>query len=188
MAKKQTKKTLLLRWGKKIKEAKAIYNDIKKDNPGMPGFYNSNLYKDIKNRKERAEKRFENRDKINKRKRELYQAKKEVERSAQEMEVIEEMTILQAYAGQGRILEDSIIRQSEQEGKSFAGEIVVVYENGNTNTRTFTNYSTFRQAVNLFISEVFKMGSDFAHLWTVERSYKISTEKTLLKYTFTENE
>ena len=98
------------------------------------------------------------------------------------------MTILQAYAGQGRILEDSIIRQSEQEGKSFAGEIVVVYENGNTNTRTFTNYSTFRQAVNLFISEVFKMGSDFAHLWTVERSYKISTEKTLLKYTFTENE
>lgn len=174
MPKISTKKGLEKKWNSKIKAIKDIYDTVKKKNNDLPGFYNSPGYKDLKKRRQRALKRWDNRDVINERKRINNKIK------STDFEFNSDVSVYEAFSGVGRIFEDSLI-QKHKDGFVFSGKISfkskVVY---------FDNYSDFRIGVNNIIKQLYSIKDDSSELftWRVYRQYSIIEKTILVVYTF----
>lgn len=188
MAKIKTKKQLRQKWASEKRRIKAIYNEAKKHQKGLPKFEETDGYKYIKNKERRSLKRWDNRKQINQKRRERYAVKKEIEKTNLN-EYGDAMTVFEAFSGKGRVFEDAILKAND--GKKFTGLIEVnYYKSKNPVTYTFTNYAAFRIWINNFLSKLYSKEGDVyaAFRWTIYRFY-FNDETTLtIKYVFTENE
>lgn len=184
MAKKATKGKIISGWREKKNEAKILYNKAREKDKSLPGFYRSDLYKNIKQRQDKSLKRFEKRDQINERKRELYSTKKQIENVRKENGLIkyDNVSVFKAFSGDGRVFEDSVLKANE--GKKFVGSI-----EKNGRIRYFDNYSDFKINVNSFLSKMYKKdknGDNYeAFNWNIERNYKLQNETLFISYEFT---
>lgn len=191
MAKIKTKKQLAKKWTAKVDLIRINYNEAKKHQPGLLPFYKSAGYLDTKKRKERALKRWDNRQETNKENRNKYQIRKRIENDEQRFKSIGSDTVFEAYSGKGRIAEAAILKANE--GRKFSG-IVIVVEGGmfsdDIKTYTFSAYEKFRFFINKFLKKLYGKKEDVyeAFKWTVEKEYLVQGNELILKYTFTENE
>ena len=187
MASKKTKAQLEKKWQGKIDLARNAYNSVRKKNPDLPGFYNSVGYKDFDKRRKRAFARFKNRDIINERKRISYSIRKKIENELGDEELIDFVSVFQAFSGAGRIVEETIVQNSV--GKDFEG-VIKINENdyiaeGNY---AFSDYALFKIKVNKILSVLYKLGSDTVFSWTIQRFFKEEDSKLTVKYVFSDGD
>lgn len=121
-----TKKSLKKDWSNKRKQAKQIYDKVKSQNPEIPGFYNSDIYKEIKRREKKAVYYYENKERINKERRDKYAAKKEFEEIQEDNGIIysDEVTVFEAYSGSGRVFENEFRELVKSKNSTFYGEVI----------------------------------------------------------------
>lgn len=174
------------KWGNRIKSAKSIYDRARKNNKSLSGFYRSDIYKDLKSRKTRALKRYDNRKAINERQREYRKEKKEVEKAESEQGVkkLKTVSVFEAFSGTGRIFEQAIIKANE--GKEFIGHVKIINE-GKEKNKYFSDFSNFKIYVNKFLKKMYEKGKDGedeyeAFIWKISRFYKVEETKLFVKY------
>jgi len=187
MASKKTKAQLEKKWQGKIDVSRNAYNSVRKKNPDLPGFYNSVGYKDFDKRRKRAFARFKNRDIINERKRISYSIRKKIENELGDEELIDFISVFQAFSSTGRIVEETIVQNSV--GKDFEG-VIKINENdyiakGNY---AFSDYASFKIKVNQILSVLYKLGSDTVFSWTIQRFFKEEDSKLTVKYVFSDGD
>lgn len=181
MAKITTKKSLIKKWNDKIGVVKKAYEAVRKSNPDLPGFYNSTGYKDLKKRRKRAVKRWDNRVEINEKRRDIRGVTiKLKDPSAKHFS--SDVSVYESFSGVGRIFEDALI-QKHNDAYLFSG---IVRFKGNL--FKFENYSLFRILVNEIISQLHdpKNPSPELFKWRVLREYSVfeNTKSITVSYNF----
>lgn len=183
----KNKKQLKSVWSKKIYSVRHVYNIAKKHQKDLPKFTETAGYKDLKKREKRALKRWDNRKQINRKQREYRYKIKQLENSDLKT-ISDEMSVFESFSGKGRIFEDAIIQKNK--GRDFAGSIITIDYDGYETINNFTQYATFRRAINKILSSLYNKKEDVygAFRWSIERKFQSSEKTLLLKYIFTENE
>lgn len=171
MAKKQSKKKLVQKWNEKISNSEKLYKEVRKENKSLPGWEKSDIYKAFRKKKQRALKRYERADEINYRKRELYRAKKEAENVRDEFTEISEVSVFEAYTGNGREFEDNIRKIVRERNSSFYGEIFI----DNKKDSSFADINRYSFRINAILRKIFDSHNEKKSLsalsWRVKRSY-----------------
>lgn len=177
MTKIRNKKSLVKKWNEKISKSEKIYKELRKKDKSLPGWEKSDIFKTFTKRKKRSIKRFENRDEINERRREVYRLRKESEKLKDEFSEVSESTVFEAYTGEGRLFEN-LIRQIVKDRKAtFYGEIFIDEKRDSS----FTNIERYSFRINSILRKIFnkkgKTKDNYAPMqWFVKRSYFYDVE------------
>lgn len=178
MARIKTKKQLIGKWNANIKQVKEAYDTVRKSNPDLPGFYYSSGYKDLKRRRRRAEKRWDNRQTTKEQRRIAKEIKKE--KRGEGFNEVSDVSLYEAYAGKGRIFEETLI-QKHKDGLIFEGRVLFKKK-----YQYFADYSKFRIETNAIIAKLFDREGDIyaPFIWRVRREYSVKEKTVLMSYEF----
>ena len=180
MAKKLSKLKIVKKWNEKLSDSEKIYKKIRKENKELPGWEKSEIYKEILKRKKRALNRSKNADEINKRQRDLYKAKKEIEKLRDKLTEVSTVSVFEAYSGNGRIFENNIRQLVKDKRASFFGEIFI----DDKKDSSFTNVERYSFRINQILHKIYTdkdNGKSLSALsWNVTRKYFYGAEKNAL--------
>lgn len=180
MRKYQSKEQLLSHWTDKIDNQKHYYDILIKFGQVETPFEDSEIYKQLSKRKQRAEYRYDNREKISeqrKERRELHKQQREyIEENADEISESFSGSGIDAFSGR-KGLGDAVFAKNVG-AKNFAGNLLVVNEDGEEEeNRFFYSISAYFERLAYWIHRLFSK-SDGYKIFNTEVTKKQKFDKT----------
>lgn len=149
------KKQLLETWQQRINEQKQYYKELKEGGKVSGNFYDSPVYKNLDKRRNRAEYRYDNKERISEQRKQYMERVENLEKLADKeltgVDYTYEGTALDAVKGRGS---KSDMDFTELFKGRFFGELTI-----NGEKKTYTTTAGFWRAYSAFIGPIFRKDS-----------------------------
>lgn len=185
MSRIKNKKELLSKWQQKIDSQKYYYDLLKRRGDVKGSFYNSPVYLELNRRRQRAEYRYDNREKIAAARAERRAEQRALARAADEILGRQQA----AYSGpavdafKGRRNAADLQFAKAVKAKNFVGRLLIFYEEtGETIDREYFSIAGYFNALAKIISTLFSKNAGYSILTSTVQKIQSYDKQTDTQY------